>query len=80
MLQLITYFGTNCQQYFREIEAHFLSLGARPHWGKTFNTDLDFVKLYGDNMEKFNAVRQQMDPRGLFLNDFTRRAFGLEPS
>jgi UDP-N-acetylenolpyruvoylglucosamine reductase len=80
MLQLITYFGTNCQQYFREIEAHFLSLGARPHWGKTFNTDLDFVKLYGDNMEKFNAVRRQMDPRGLFLNDFTRRAFGLEPS
>lgn len=80
MLQLITYFGTNCRQYFNEVEAHLLSLGARPHWGKTFNTEIDFGKLYGENMENFKRVRQQMDPRGIFLNDFTRRAFGLAAS
>ena len=80
MLQLISYFGTDCQQYFAEVEAHLLAHGGRPHWGKTFNTDTDFVKLYGENMEKFNGIRRQMDPQGLFLNDFTRRALGVPAS
>lgn len=78
MLQLVTYFGSDCQQYFDEVQAHFLSLGGRPHWGKTFSTIIDFVKLYGEHMEEFKRIRQQMDPEGIFLNDFTRQAFGLE--
>jgi L-gulonolactone oxidase len=75
MLQLVTYFGTDCQQYFDEIETHLLSVGGRPHWGKTYNTEIDFQKLYGENMQKFNTIRKQMDPQGIFLNDFTRRVF-----
>jgi L-gulonolactone oxidase len=75
MLQLVTYFGTNCEQYFAEIEAHLLSVGGRPHWGKTYDTKIDFGKLYGENMQKFNRIRQQMDPHGIFLNDLTRRVF-----
>lgn len=59
-------------------EAHLLSLGGRPHWGKTYNTEINFAKLYGENMEKFETIRRQMDPHGVFLNDFTRKAFGLE--
>lgn len=75
MLQLVSYFGTNCEQYFAGIEEHLLSLGGRPHWGKTFNTQIDFGKLYGENLQKFNTIRQKMDPNGIFLNDFTRRVF-----
>jgi L-gulonolactone oxidase len=75
MLQLVSYFGTNVDQYFADIEEHLLSLGGRPHWGKTFNTDINFEKLYGANLEKFNSIRRQMDPNGIFLNDFTRRVF-----
>jgi L-gulonolactone oxidase len=77
MLQLITYFGSDCAQYFHDVEAHLLSLGGRPHWGKTFNTDIDFARLYGENMEKFKRIRREMDPKGIFLNDFTRKALGL---
>ncbi len=75
MLQLVSYFGTDSEQYFADVEAHLLSLGGRPHWGKTFNTEIDFGKLYGENMQKFNRIRRQMDPHGIFLNDFTRKVF-----
>lgn len=77
MLQVVTYFGADCEQYFAEIEKHLLSLGGRPHWGKTFNTEIDFGKIYGENMQKFNAIREQMDPNEMFLNDFTRRVFAV---
>jgi L-gulonolactone oxidase len=76
MLQLVSYFGADVEQYFADVEERLLSLGGRPHWGKTFNTTIDFGKLYGANMQKFNSVRRQMDPNGIFLNDFTRRVFG----
>jgi L-gulonolactone oxidase len=75
MLQVVTYFGTDSAQFLAEIEEHLLSLGGRPHWGKTFNTEIDFGKLYGENLQKFNTIRRQMDPKGIFLNDFTRRVF-----
>jgi FAD/FMN-containing dehydrogenases len=75
MLQVVTYFGTDCAQFLADIEKHLLSLGGRPHWGKTFNTEIDFARLYGENLQKFNAIRRQMDPNGMFLNDFTRRVF-----
>jgi len=75
MLQLVSYFGTSVDQFFADVEEHLLSLGGKPHWGKTFNTEIDFGKLYGENMQKFNSIRRQMDPNGMFLNDFTRRVF-----
>ena len=75
MLQLVSYFGTKVQQYFGQVEAQILASGGRPHWGKTFNTEIDFGKLYGENLQQFNRIRREMDPQGIFLNDFTRRVF-----
>jgi hypothetical protein len=43
--------------YFDLVEAHLLSLGGRPHWGKTYNTESDFCTLYGENMGKLKTVR-----------------------
>ena len=77
MLQLVSYFGTKSEQFFDDVERHLLSLGGKPHWGKTFNTQTNFRRLYGENMQKFNAIREQMDPNGMFLNDFTRRVFAV---
>ena len=77
MLQLVSYFGTKSEQFFDDVERHLLSLGGKPHWGKTFNTQTNFRLLYGENMQKFNAIREQMDPNGMFLNDFTRRVFAV---
>lgn len=78
MFEAVTYVGTPSEQYYKEVEAHWLSLGGRPHWGKTYNPDLDFKALYGENWEKFNRIRQKMDPEGIFLNDFTRHVFQVE--
>jgi len=80
MFEAVTYIGTPSEDYYREVEAHWLSLGGRPHWGKSYNPMLDFKKLYGDNWERFNRIRQRMDPEGLFLNDFTRHVFQVEGS
>jgi hypothetical protein len=75
MFEAVTYIGTPCEAYYKEVETHWLSLGGRPHWGKTYNPSLDFKAMYGGNWEKFNQIRQQMDPEGMFLNDFTRHVF-----
>lgn len=78
MFEAVTYVGTPSEQYYREVEAHWLSLGGRPHWGKTYNPGLDFKSLYGENWESFNQIRREMDPEGIFLNDFTRHVFQVK--
>jgi L-gulono-1,4-lactone dehydrogenase len=74
MMQIIT--GSEAgaaNQYLSDIENHLQSLGGRPHWGKTFNVDVDFGRLYGDHLRQFETVRSRMDPNGLFLNEFLTR-------
>ena len=75
MFEAVTYIGTPSEVYYQEVEAHWLSLGGRPHWGKTYNPALNFRKIYGEYWERFNRIREQMDPQGLFLNEFTRHVF-----
>lgn len=77
MMEVVTGFGTEVEAFYHEIEEHWISLGGRPHWGKTYRTDQDFSKFYGDNLAKFNAVREKLDPHGLFLNDFIRHVLGV---
>jgi hypothetical protein len=77
MMEAITYIGSDVREFYREIEHHWISLGGRPHWGKTYNPEQDFGKFYGDNITKFNVVREQMDPSGLFLNKFLRHVLRI---
>ena len=78
MFEAVTYIGTPSKEYYDEVESHWLSLGGRPHWGKTYNPNLDFRSVYGNNWDRFNQIRQKMDPEGMFLNDFTRHVFQVE--
>ena len=49
---------------------------ARPHWGKIYHLSREeFMQLYGDNASKFMAARAQLDPQGIFLNDYTQELF-----
>lgn len=60
----------------RDAEAVFDRYDGRPHWGKHHTkTAADFADLYPD-FEAFRAVRAEMDPEGLFLNDHLRELFG----
>jgi FAD/FMN-containing dehydrogenase len=75
-IEALSHLSADCADYFVELETFWRTeLGARPHWGKTYDTTLDFEQLYGSEWHRFNAVRVQLDPEGLFLNDFMRHVF-----
>jgi len=50
----------------------------RPHWGKYNEMTPELTeKVYGKaNFDRFNAVRKQLDPNGIFSNDYVKRALG----
>lgn len=54
--------------------------GVRLHWAKEMqrHAGLDLRAMYGnESIDRFLDVRAQLDPRGAFANDFTRRLFHL---
>ena len=49
----------------------------RPHWGKLHTVDsADLHALYPD-LERFLRLRNELDPRGKFLNPYLRQLFGM---
>ena len=51
-------------------------LGGRPHWAKNFTTlasAQDIHEMYGDDMDQWLKVRQEVDPDGLFVGEWHRR-------
>jgi FAD/FMN-containing dehydrogenase len=63
------------EAFFRDAEAIFRNHRGRPHWGKIhYFTAKDLAAAY-PCWDRFLAVRERMDPRGRFLNDYLRRLF-----
>jgi FAD/FMN-containing dehydrogenase len=51
--------------------------GARLHWGKHFPLGaLDIARLYPE-LERFRQLCRDVDPNGVFRNDYTKRVLGL---
>jgi FAD-linked oxidoreductase len=72
------YRGMPYQAYFEAVEAIFRKYGGRPHFGKMNTcTAADFEQMY-PNWAKFKAVRQELDPQGVFLNQYLKKIFGLD--
>jgi FAD/FMN-containing dehydrogenase len=66
------------QPFFADAEAIFRNHQGRPHWGKIHShTAAELRRLY-PQWPTFQAVRQQLDPKGLFLNPHLRHIL-LEP-
>lgn len=66
--------GDHALPLFRELEDQLLPLKGRPHWGKINFLDYDkALKVYGSNFEKFIAVKQRLDPHGVFTNEYINR-------
>lgn len=63
--------------YLRRFEQLMLELDGRPHWGKWFSIDHRVLRERLPGFERFAAIRARLDPDGVFVNDFTRRVFGL---
>jgi xylitol oxidase len=58
-----------------QLEAALAPLDARPHWGKLFH-----AQAVGDRYPRagdFLALRERLDPRGAFVNDWLRRTLSL---
>jgi L-gulono-1,4-lactone dehydrogenase len=70
------YRGMEFETYFRAVEAIMREYGGRPHWGKRHYRSVgELAALYPD-WDRFVAVRDRLDPRRVFANDYTERVLG----
>ena len=68
--------GSEYGEYFSAVEAILRKYEGRPHWGKIHNLNAnDISSLYPD-YQRFIEVRNQLDPEGVFTNDYLRRVLG----
>ncbi|MFU8815009.1 MAG: D-arabinono-1,4-lactone oxidase [Pseudomonadales bacterium] len=64
---------------FDAAEAIFRNHRGRPHWGKLHGLSAaELASLY-PMLGRFRAVRQELDPQGLFLNDYLRQLLDPPP-
>lgn len=66
------------KEYFDDIQPIFWEFDGRPHWGKKHtHKAADLAPLYPE-WDRFHQIRRQMDPDGIFMNDYLRELFGEE--
>lgn len=63
------------RRYYEAFEWLMKDLGARPHWAKNYEhvSVEDVQQMYGDNLNKWLKVRNEVDPLGLFVGPWHRR-------
>lgn len=73
------YRGMPYRDYFQTLEEIFRDHGGRPHWGKINTAGAgDFAALY-PRWRDFLELRNQIDPAGVFLNDYLQNIFFNKP-
>jgi sugar-1,4-lactone oxidase-like protein len=65
-------------RYFEAFQQQMLALGGRPHWGKQFHATAEELRAVHPNYERFEAIRRELDPAGMFRNAFLDRVFPPE--
>ncbi len=68
--------GSSYWPYLRDVDALLADFDARPHWGKIHLFDRDRVADAFPHLDDFAAVRRELDPDDVFLNDHLRNLFG----
>ncbi len=77
-ISLHVYKGKPYKQYFKAIEAIFRNHNGRPHWAKMHHlTANELADLY-PMWDKFLQIRQELDPKGIFLNGYLQQLFGVK--
>jgi FAD/FMN-containing dehydrogenase len=67
--------GTDYWDYLRAVDALLAQFDARVHWGKLhFLTPERLAALYPE-ADEFIAIRRELDPEGVFLNEHLRPLF-----
>ncbi|WP_295628850.1 D-arabinono-1,4-lactone oxidase [uncultured Corynebacterium sp.] len=62
--------------YFKLLEPIFLAAGGRPHWGKLHTLGAEQLRERYPLFDEVAALRREVDPDGVFLNDHLRDLFG----
>ncbi|MNT40100.1 L-gulono-1,4-lactone dehydrogenase [compost metagenome] len=70
------YRGMPHRAYFDAMEAIFKRHGGRPHWGKLHTQTAETLRDLYPMWDRFQDVRQALDPRGVFLNAHLRALLG----
>ena len=68
------------EPYFTGIEKILSAAEGRPHWGKLHTLDADSLRERYPRFDDFVAVRDKLDPGGLFRNDYLDRVIGRPPA
>jgi xylitol oxidase len=58
-----------------KVEAALRPFNYRPHWGKVFTADANYLSTVYPKMSEFKALVEALDPSSKFENTFTRRIF-----
>jgi len=61
--------------FFHDFETLAKQFNGRPHWGKEFTPDKNYLQKQYPEMEKFNELRSKLDPDNLLQNKFTEALF-----
>jgi FAD-linked oxidoreductase len=72
------YRGMPYQQYFAAIEEIFQKHEGRPHWGKMHTMTAEHLAGAYPRWNDFLRLRAELDPKGIFLNPYLERLFGLQ--
>ena len=70
------YRGMEFESYFRAVETIMDEYGGRPHWGKRHYQTAASLRRRYPAWERFQAVRERLDPERKFANDYLRRVLG----
>lgn len=63
------------EKWWRINEQLMIECNGRPHWAKTHNMrKTDLIRLY-PKFEQFDALRKNLDPNEIFINDCLRQLF-----
>jgi hypothetical protein len=64
-------------RFLRAVDETLSPWSPRAHWGKVGYLDRTRVGDVYPELDRFLAVRAELDPHGLFLNDYVRELLGL---
>ncbi|MEA2361006.1 MAG: L-gulono,4-lactone dehydrogenase [Thermoleophilaceae bacterium] len=70
------YRGMEFEGYFRAVEAIMDEYGGRPHWGKRHYQSAATLRPRYPGWDRFQAVRDRLDPERKFENEYLRRVLG----
>ena len=69
------YVGMPHEAYFDAVQAICLNHGGRPHWGKVHSLKAAQLSRLYPRWDDFLALREKMDPAGVFLTPYLRGLF-----